>query len=431
MARWLTVAAWLFAWYAGVVVIILNIAATVVQYAQHHTVIMFANSLSIFSVQINFTDAPYARSGWNGYDASWTWDLYLNAICSGAQSEDADSIDFRDCHEDIGKTFYLQEQILSVESSWYSAQTAEAASQNSMLSSYYATHIDSSTTSHVFSYLPPPLTARQAATDGTAVTVIATNPTPATTLPTSILVSTVTAEGTVQSSETSTPTTASQTYASVPTAVPTAASSHVTQISINFISPFVFYLIGLVDAGVLWFTIPGTFHGKRHLNFLNTCISVSSFLALLIASASSTAIARSSISRLSTTASEPYVLYARTSRDFLALTWSATSVMLLATVLLAMEWTMERFTPTGETISRHWKPAGMSWFKQTRGNMRLPRERPVQLRSTGMGLMELERTRQRQLELRSEPEMGHLSNVEQWMNRLDGEQDVVSVRRLD
>jgi hypothetical protein len=40
--------------------------------------------------------------------------------------------------------------------------------------------------------------------------------------------------------------------------------------------------------------------------------------------------------------------------------------MFLATILLAAECNMERFTPAMSPVDRRWKPSGVSWFGRTR-----------------------------------------------------------------
>lgn len=79
---------------------------------------------------------------------------------------------------------------------------------------------------------------------------------------------------------------------------------------------------------------------------------------------------------------------------------------------------------------------GVTWFQRTRGAWKEPRDLPPELRqrqATRMSVLDVERARARQLELSREPGMGHLSNVERWMNRLEesDREDARSVNRPD
>jgi hypothetical protein len=95
-----------------------------------------------------------------------------------------------------------------------------------------------------------------------------------------------------------------------------------------------------------------------------------SFVALLIASAILISSATQAKAQLRTGKNPLYINDVSTSRGYQGLTWGTTGTSLLISLLLFAELNMERFTPYGQRISRHWKPSGVSWLGRREPELR-------------------------------------------------------------
>jgi len=105
---------------------------------------------------------------------------------------------------------------------------------------------------------------------------------------------------------------------------------------------FVFYCIGIATAGLAMFTaFAAIFSASKLMAFGNFGIAFVSFLALAIGSIIVTVVA-SKMSSLINKDGKSIGLYAYKGGKYLALTWSATAVMLVATVAWIAEFCVHR-----------------------------------------------------------------------------------------
>ncbi|RQM05720.1 hypothetical protein DH86_00003573, partial [Scytalidium sp. 3C] len=131
------------------------------------------------------------------------------------------------------------------------------------------------------------------------------------------------------------------------TGIPYVASSHLGIGRISYVVPFVFYIMAIINASVLLLTLLGTFRGYSRRSFLNFSIAGCCFIALLFGNAILTSASRNAISRLTTGESALYVPSSSISMNstFMGISWGSTVAMFVATIMMAWEWNVERFTP--------------------------------------------------------------------------------------
>ncbi len=182
----------------------------------------------------------------------WKCDLFLNAFCTNNMKLSENEHGYYGCGTGAGYTFDLQQALYSVEEVLYSSEINFASEESSYTArSTYNTSATAykrqlSTTADVPSISQTPL-----------VTTIKVTQTSSTLGPTRM------------SSATPTPTS----YA-VPTAVNTTMSSRVLMSAVSYAVPFVFYMLGMANAIVLIFTLPGTWSGEKRRSFLNLIIAL-------------------------------------------------------------------------------------------------------------------------------------------------------------
>lgn len=110
-------------------------------------------------------------------------------------------------------------------------------------------------------------------------------------------------------------------------------------------------------------TLPGLPRFSSPLTFFFKCC----FIALLFGNAILTSASRNAISRLTTGESALYVPSSSISMNstFMGISWGSTVAMFVATIMMAWEWNVERFTPPGAiAIHEGWKPREVGWFSR-------------------------------------------------------------------
>lgn len=135
-----------------------------------------------------------------------------------------------------------------------------------------------------------------------------------------------------------------------------AIADDVTQAK-QYTAPWIIlWYIGLISAIVEIFTfLPLTWCGTRRLNGYSTILCFISELCFQLAS---TLAANHSL-RAHHSQNLPPVLYATA---FFAMTWTTMCLMLVAFILVQVEWRFELWTLKGEPITIYRKPKCKSWF---------------------------------------------------------------------
>jgi hypothetical protein len=156
-----------------------------------------------------------------------------------------------------------------------------------------------------------------------------------------------------------------------------AATQHIHLAPIHKIVPFIFYVISAINTTILIIIVPRGFGGRRREAAVHFSIAGGSFVALMIASAILTSEANWAMGVLKQPGNAEYIGALTSSRGYQGLTWGCTASSFLSSILLFAEWRMQRFTPFGQTISRHWKPAAVSWLGRRPAELREQQRRMV------------------------------------------------------
>jgi hypothetical protein len=161
---------------------------------------------------------------------------------------------------------------------------------------------------------------------------------------------------------------------------PKATADHVRMSAFHAtIVPFVFYVLGMIEMVVMLVSILMVFCAGNFALLFHLAVLVGSLLSVLIATAILTAMATSREKQLRANGSEPYIADARPSPGFLGAGWGAACAVLVAGVLLVVDWRYEV-----RLSGRRWREivrvrrrqrAGPPWSASREGDTALdPRE---------------------------------------------------------
>ncbi|KAH8808745.1 hypothetical protein F5884DRAFT_858265 [Xylogone sp. PMI_703] len=372
MVRYLPVAAWFLALFTAPTLILLTLCGTISDgntgafaNRNHH----FLQWIPIWSLTVTITSADNSTSPPTPplpfYPvANWTCFLYMNAICNYHPARSPYRGSYFTCDIGAGKDLNIRERLRQDEAEvflWWSRTYDPPATPISVEISS-----PSPTSTPRWAWIG----ARQA--DGAPSATSTPTSTP-TTLVASVPVVTETSVVVLTTNRLdplTAPTPSASLADPIPlvTNIPYVASSHLGVARISYIVPFIFYIMASVNALVLCVTLLGTFRGYSRRSFLNFSIAGGCFLALLFGNSILTSSSRDAMHRLTSGASGLYVPSSKISMNstFLGLAWGTTAAMFVATIMMAWEWNVERFTPPGPNIiDEGWKPRNVGWFSRT------------------------------------------------------------------
>ncbi|RFU33993.1 hypothetical protein B7463_g2390, partial [Scytalidium lignicola] len=359
MVRYLPIATWFLALFTAPTLILLTLCGTIsdgntgaFSNKDHH----FLQWIPIWSLTVTITSADNSTNpptpALPFYPvANWTCHLYMNSICNYHPARSPFHPSYFTCGIGAGKDLSLRDRLRDDEGEVFLRWSRTYDPSATPISAAVAS---SSTTSQPWSWIG----ARQASATvtGTASASVETE--------TNVVVLTTTAPNPV--TLTSSPTNSNP--MPLVTDIPYVASSHLGIARISYIVPFIFYIMATVNALVLCVTLLGTFRGYNRRSLLNFSIAGGCFIALLFGNSILTGATRNAIHKLTTGTSALYVPSSTIAMNstFLGLSWGTTAAMFVATIMMAWEWNVERFTPPGpNVIDEGWKPRGIGWFSRT------------------------------------------------------------------
>jgi hypothetical protein len=145
---------------------------------------------------------------------------------------------------------------------------------------------------------------------------------------------------------------------------PSAIQDGINALNTAVDATFILYCLGIGLAGIaiIFSTVAFFLHGSRLVSFVNWAISFLAFLCLAIASIITTVLIVKMANEINQYGNDIGV-FAYKGGKFLALTWSATAVMLLATLAWVAEMCVGRRQNKREFTEKPARRNGWNWLR--------------------------------------------------------------------